>query len=123
MLKNIERAKTLLAAAKAAAEDASRKQALGITMASPIAAATHVLVSGGFTWNTEQSTAIDYTEFRKSFCLIGAAGTRKTTTLKGALLNALAKHRVPPLEAGTEHLSGGAPGVAIRELLFRPEWT
>lgn len=119
MLESIERAKILLASAKQAKvdklvqEDINRKNRLGITMAEPIASAMHIAVSGGFSWNTEQQTAIDYMEYGKSYCLIGAAGTGKTTTLKGALLNALAKHRIPPLETGTKHLSGGAPGVAL----------
>lgn len=119
MLESIERAKALLAAAKEAKElklrvaDEERKERLGITMATPIAAAVHIVASGGFTWNEEQQTAIDYMEYGKSYCLIGAAGTGKTTTLKGALLNALAKHRIPPLEQGTKHLAGGAPGVAL----------
>lgn len=119
MLESIERAKALLATAKAAkltklaAEDQARIANLGITMATPIAMATHVVTSGGFTWNEEQQTAIDYMEYGKSYCLIGAAGTGKTTTLKGSLLNCLAKHRVPPLEVGTKYLAGGAPGVAL----------
>ncbi len=119
MLESIERAKQLLATAKAnkeaklIAEEESRKERLGMVMATPIANAVHVVTSGGFSWNEEQQTAIDYMEYGKSYCLIGAAGTGKTTTLKGALLNCLAKHRVPPLEASTKHLAGGAPGVAL----------
>lgn len=106
-----ENAAKKLATVKAAEDE--RTSRLGITIAAPIVQAVHVLSSGGFTWNTEQQTAIDYVEFGKSCCLIGAAGTGKTTTLKGALLNALAKHRIPPLEVGTKHLAGGAPGVAL----------
>lgn len=119
MLASIERAKALLASAKEAKEAKARlkeeelQQKVGMTRATPIAAAVHVLTSGGFVWNTEQQTAIDYMEYGKSYCLIGAAGTGKTTTLKGALLNALAKHRIPPLEVGTKHLAGGSPGVAL----------
>jgi len=119
MLESISRAKMLLATAKANKEakaitdDLARQARLGMVMATPIANAVHIQSSGGFSWNEEQQTAIDYMEYGKSYCLIGAAGTGKTTTLKGALLNCLAKHRVPPLERGTKHLAGGAPGVAL----------
>lgn len=119
MLAAIERSKVLIAennaklAAKKAAEEQKRIDTLGIKIAAPIVAAAHVVASGGFNWNTEQQTAIDYVEYGKSCCLIGAAGTGKTTTLKGALLNALAKHRIPPLEVSTKYLAQGAPGVAL----------
>ncbi len=64
-------------------------------------------------WNTEQQLAINNTLFKKSFCLIGAAGTGKTTTLKGAVTAAMEAHRIPPLDASTKHLSAGAPGVVL----------
>jgi ATP-dependent exoDNAse (exonuclease V) alpha subunit len=70
-------------------------------------------MSNTYTWNAEQQQAIDNTLFKKSFCLIGAAGTGKTTTLKGAVTAAMEAHRIPPLDASTKHLSAGAPGVAL----------
>lgn len=83
-------------------------RAIALPQQAPLAAAI-----GGIAWNTEQQLAIDYGFFGKTFCLIGSAGTGKTTTLKGMLLNLLSQHRLPPLEASTKYLTAGAPGVAL----------
>lgn len=65
-------------------------------------------------WNQEQQTAIfNYGQSRKNFCLIGAAGTGKTTTLKGILKHKMEANLCPPLEAGTAWLSSGAPGIVL----------
>lgn len=63
--------------------------------------------------NPEQRQAVDYTVLAKSFCLIGAAGTGKTTTLKTALRELLASDRLAPLQTGTACLSAGSPGVVL----------
>lgn len=64
-------------------------------------------------WNDKQSQAITFGTQRKSFVLIGAAGTGKTTTLKGILQMLLASHLLPPLTSGTKYLSREAPGVVL----------
>jgi ATP-dependent exoDNAse (exonuclease V) alpha subunit len=69
-------------------------------------------------WNAEQAEAIKYGtkrigEGRSHFCLIGAAGTGKTTTLKGILREGMRMDLYPPLEQGTKHLSVGAPGIVL----------
>lgn len=64
-------------------------------------------------WNPEQLNAIQYGMYRKSFCLIGAAGTGKTTTLKGLLKELMEANKCPPLEAGTKHLSAASPGIVL----------
>jgi ATP-dependent exoDNAse (exonuclease V) alpha subunit len=74
----------------------------------PAVGSTHAL-----RWNPEQLNAIKYGMDRKSFCLIGAAGTGKTTTLKGLLKELMESNRCPPLEAGTKHLSAASPGIAL----------
>jgi len=66
-----------------------------------------------WSWNTEQQEAIKNTLFRRSFCLIGAAGTGKTTTLRGAVTAAMEEHKVPPLAEGTKYLSAGTPGMVL----------
>lgn len=120
MLASIARAKQLVAdaqakkAAKLAAEETARLDRMGLKKLeaiphAPITAAT----SGGWSWNEEQQLAIDSGNFGKSFCLIGAAGTGKTTTLKAVLTSMMENHRIPPLEKGTKHLATGAPGVAL----------
>lgn len=64
-------------------------------------------------WNERQKEAILRGVTRKSFCLIGAAGTGKTTTLRGALLAMLENHSVPILKQSTKYLSAGTPGVVL----------
>lgn len=65
-------------------------------------------------WNDEQRQAI-YVQgvSRKNFCIIGAAGTGKTTTLKGVLNHLMESNICPPLEAGTDNLASGAPGIVL----------
>lgn len=68
---------------------------------------------GEWAWNIEQQNAIDYGVNRTSFTLIGAAGTGKTTTLRGMLKEMLRLHRVPMLDMSTAHLSAGTPGIVL----------
>lgn len=119
MLASIERAKQLVADAKARtqakheASEASRKLALGLQEAMPVPSAPQNASNATLSWNIEQQHAIDQAFFGRSFCLIGAAGTGKTTTLKAILSTLLENHRVPPLNTDTKHLQAGAPGVAL----------
>lgn len=112
----LARARELVAAAKQRklAQAVAAEAAVGITRAAPLGVSSPVVAtSTGWTWNTEQQTAIDYAYYGKSFVLIGAAGTGKTTNLKGSLTNLLQNSRLPPLESSTKYLSAGAPGVAL----------
>ena len=120
ILASIERAKSIVAAAKAAklekeaALEAARISSLGITRAAHLPTApTAISKAIGTQWNTEQQMAIDHGFYGKSFCLIGAAGTGKTTTLKAVLSTLMENHRLPPLESSTKNLMAGAPGVAL----------
>jgi ATP-dependent exoDNAse (exonuclease V) alpha subunit len=124
IIESIERAKQIVADAKArklekeALSEAVRKEALGLKPAAalPTAPPTHAITNKDgslMEWNPEQQNAIDHAYFGKSFCLIGAAGTGKTTTLKAILANLLENHRIPPLHISTKNLSAGAPGVAL----------
>lgn len=100
--------------AKKKATALAAEQAVNLTRAVPLSAElSHTPKTAGLTWNVEQQTAIDYAVYKKSFCLIGAAGTGKTTTLKGALQALLEGNHMPPLESGTKHLAQGAPGIAL----------
>ena len=65
------------------------------------------------TLNPEQQAAVDSTVAARSICLIGAAGTGKTTTLKTCLRELLASERLAPLSQSTENLRAGAPGVVL----------
>jgi len=66
-------------------------------------------------WNEQQLSAIDAGLAGKSFCLIGAAGTGKTTTLKGIINSLLANNLVPPIPAdkATKWLVAGKPGIVL----------
>lgn len=64
-------------------------------------------------WNEEQRTAITNGLLGRSFCLIGAAGTGKTTTLRGMLNAMIEQHRIPMLEKSTGTLSANTPGVVL----------
>lgn len=66
-----------------------------------------------WSWNAEQSEAITNGVVGKSFVLIGAAGTGKTTTLKGVIKQVLEAQAIPMLTKGTEYLKEGSPGIAL----------
>ena len=70
-------------------------------------------ITTGIEYNDEQKDAIARAVAGSSFCLIGAAGTGKTTTLRGALQAILASNRIPPIEVGTKYLRKGASGIAL----------
>lgn len=72
-----------------------------------------VATASSWSWNAEQTQAITFGVSGKSFCLIGAAGTGKTTTLRGTLRAMIDRNAIPVLASGTQHLSSGAPGVAL----------
>lgn len=66
-------------------------------------------------WNEQQTTAINYGLGGKSFCLIGAAGTGKTSTLKGAV-NSLTMNGLLPIiqqHESTRWLLAGKPGIVL----------
>jgi ATP-dependent exoDNAse (exonuclease V) alpha subunit len=66
-------------------------------------------------WNDEQITAINNMLGGKSFCLIGAAGTGKTSTLKGAVNSLLLNGLLPILQPteSTKWLRAGKPGIVL----------
>ena len=66
-------------------------------------------------WNEQQMQAINAGLAGKSFCLIGAAGTGKTTTQKGIIYSMLKNNLIPILGVGegTKWLVPGTPGVVI----------
>jgi len=67
------------------------------------------------TLNEKQSTAVSYAAAGKSFVLIGAAGTGKTTC-QGASVQAIIQNghaRILTDVFGHKHLKKGAPGIAI----------
>jgi len=115
----MERARIRVAEIKAAAE--ARKAAAEAAVAPAAKMVLPNLIAKGwaldssFNWNKEQMDAIVATMSGKSFCLIGAAGTGKTTTVKGMLKSLMMNNMIPPIVDGrsTKYLRAGTPGIAI----------
>jgi ATP-dependent exoDNAse (exonuclease V) alpha subunit len=66
-------------------------------------------------WNDQQQSAINSGLAGKSFCLIGAAGTGKTSTLKGLVNSLIANGLLPMIQPGqsTKVLQIGKPGIVL----------
>jgi ATP-dependent exoDNAse (exonuclease V) alpha subunit len=64
-------------------------------------------------FNAEQVTAIELALQGKSFCLIGAAGTGKTTVTQEIISRLQRASHVSPLADDTKHLIRGNPGIVI----------
>ena len=69
--------------------------------------------STGMSFNNEQLTAIELALQGKSFCLIGAAGTGKTTVTQEIISRLQRASHVSPLTDDTKHLIRGNPGIVI----------
>lgn len=63
--------------------------------------------------NEKQMAAWQFAMSGKSFCLIGAAGTGKTTSMKKITRDLIDKGHIPMLKEGTKHLRAGHPGIAV----------
>lgn len=103
----------VMARAIAAAKEKQLLKPNPTTLTLPPVVAAPVVTNGEWTWNKEQDDAIKKGIFGESFCLIGAAGTGKTTTLRGMLLQMLKSGRIPMLQSATQWLSANTPGVVL----------
>ena len=116
----IEKAKARLAEIKKQQEEKKKLQQTAITQAMQSMSVPSLHTKGwkidnSVEWNDEQMQAINAGLAGKSFCLIGAAGTGKTTTLKGIIYSLLANELVPPIPLGrsTKYLHAGTPGLVL----------
>ena len=118
-LSAIERAKLRLLAykQKEAEEKKSREVALlgNRTLEAPNLTSQGWSYDSSVDWNAEQMQAINAAMSGKSFCLIGAAGTGKTTTEKGMIYSVIRNGLVPMIREGasTKYLAAGTPGIAM----------
>ena len=64
-------------------------------------------------FNEEQQRAIDLGISGESFCLIGKAGTGKTTTARELIQILREQGKIGPIAGNTKYLRHGLPGVAI----------
>ena len=72
------------------------------------------------TYNSKQQEFIDLVVSGKSCCLLGAAGTGKTTASRGANLALLQSGNIPILHSdGHKHLPSGGPGIIITSFTRR----
>lgn len=69
--------------------------------------------TGAMSFNPEQLQAIEHGLQGKSFCLIGAAGTGKTTVTQELISRLQRASHMVPLSAATKHLGKDAPAIAI----------
>ena len=74
---------------------------------------------GSFSWNKEQLQAIEMAREGKSFNLIGAAGTGKTTTEKEIARMLVAESRIPIISFNTKYLQRGLPGIVFTSFTRR----
>lgn len=105
----------LLAARKAAtAATPDNPTPAAITITSPVQTAPTApeLPTGAITLNEEQQRAVELARQGIPFCLIGAAGTGKTTTVK-EIVRVLSESDMPRLRTSTKHLQSGSPAIAL----------
>lgn len=62
-------------------------------------------------WNSEQWDFITTASTGKSSILIGAAGTGKTTTMRGTIEEILRTRHIPTMAASHKHLPSNTPGI------------
>jgi hypothetical protein len=79
----------------------------------PLTSTAQVATSGELILNKEQAEAVELGNKFTSFCLIGAAGTGKTTC-QGELVSKLLRNPLTQtLQRGTKYLTSGRPGIVI----------
>lgn len=122
--------KTLALIEAAKAKHAERQAALAAQQAA-LAAASNIVdikttsltlsqtrqhaqaLSNGTVFNAEQLAAIELALQGKSFCLIGAAGTGKTTVTQEIIARVQQASHMLPLDSSTKHLEKGAPSIVV----------
>lgn len=67
----------------------------------------------GFEYNDHQLEAIELAMRGKSFNLIGAAGTGKTTTTREVIGQLIRLPHITPLKEGTKYLAKESPGIVV----------
>jgi len=76
-------------------------------------AANHFAATIGVDLNEKQTEAVELAMRGKSFNLIGAAGTGKTTTTREIIGQLSRLPHITPISKSTKYLSQGAPGIVI----------
>ena len=115
---NRTKLEALIAAAKQRAADQKLLAAACETVANAVELATLppalqqlTLASGDMTYNEKQTEAINLALTDASFCLIGAAGTGKTTAVRELCKQLVLADKAPLLKEDTKMLKAGTPGI------------
>jgi len=95
------------------------KETAALPVAPPFVKLPDTASAGEWTWNKEQQQGIDLAMNGKSFCLIGAAGTGKTSTLKEVINRLVAGNKVQPIDLSTKYLERGRPGIVLTSFTRR----
>lgn len=115
-----ERQATALAAKEAEAKIVADKSAAAKSVEDALKQHTQFDTDAvGFSWNAAQQRGIDLAVTHKSFNLIGAAGTGKTTTTKEIVRLLVSKGIVSPLRMSTKYLVKDAPGIVMTSFTRR----
>lgn len=67
----------------------------------------------GLVLNEDQEAAAELVLHGISCCIIGSAGTGKTTTVQESIRRLLSSGKVAPLRSSTKYLQEGMPGIAV----------
>lgn len=94
---------------------------VAITPAEIVASAVEVVeeASNDWQWNEEQKEAIQLARKGKSFVLIGAAGTGKTTTERAIAEILVSENLIPMIDIGTKYLVKDLPGIVFTSFTRR----
>lgn len=106
----------LVAKSKEPKAEATIAPAAPATISSPLPAISanfKDFLTPEMTWNEEQLAAIERAFNGESFCLIGKAGTGKTTATKEIINVLMRSGKIGPLTDGSKFLQQDLPGVAI----------
>ena len=127
---DLSKDRLLLLIEEAKKKEEQRKQLMNA--ASPLLALPHALSADqiveqavqaanpdAFEWNEEQQRAIDFAVTGKSFNLIGAAGTGKTTAEREIVRRLIVDEVVSPLQSSTKYLVQGVPGIVLTSFTRR----
>ena len=120
-LSAVERAKARLqvlkeeAAARVAIQSAALAAKLSASVVIPHMDKLGWTLDNSRPWNPNQMNAISSALAGRSFCLIGAAGTGKTSTLKGAVNSLMLNSMLPIVQANdsSKMVIAGKPGIVL----------
>ena len=106
-------------AAATALQQQPQQQPQPTTLSEAVTASLATASGDGIIYNKQQQAIIDFAVSMQSCILVGAAGTGKTTTMRGVLTNLVQRcaHHIGTLDDVSDHkhlkAAAGGPGVLI----------